>query len=149
MNHVFEKAMTFVARWEWRNRVDGAPTDDPKDPGGYTKYGMAQRYHPDIIVRDLTLPEALNIYWKEYWQPLQPDNLSWQMAIAAMDSAVNCGVSRAKAWVKDSKTARELIEKRMAFHLSKKNPRFEKGWINRCNDLKKYLDILEQNDGMA
>lgn len=141
----FERAMEFISKWEWRGRLDGAPTNDPKDPGGFTKFGIAQKFHPELVVANLTLQQALEIYWKDYWLPSNAGSYPTEMAIAVMDAAVNCGVSRAKAWARDSKTARELNEKRISFYLSKKNPRFEKGWINRVNDLNKYLDIIRQD----
>jgi lysozyme family protein len=144
MKHVFEKAMTFVAKWEWTNRMDGHLTEDPHDPGGVTKFGISQRAHPELDVRALTLPDAMQVYWSQYWVPIGGDGLPWDLAIAAFDTAVNVGVRRTRKWLETHQTRQALLERRTAYYLSLNNPRFEKGWLNRVNDLKKYLDILEQ-----
>ena len=141
----FETAMDFVAQWEWGHREDGALTDDPKDPGGLTKFGVAQRAHPDVDVASLTLSQALEIYHREYWTVLNADSLDLGMAIAAMDSTVNCGMSRTQEWLRICSTWQSLCNARSMYYLSLKMPRFEKGWLNRMNDLKKYITIVEQN----
>lgn len=43
--------------------------NDPNDPGGPTKWGIATNYHPGVIVEDLTWEDALAIYKREYWNP--------------------------------------------------------------------------------
>ncbi len=72
---------------------EGGQTNDPKDPGGLTRFGIAQKFHPDINVATLTLEEAKDIYKKEYWSPLSADVIQSQ-AVAEMlfDAAVNIGV---------------------------------------------------------
>ena len=144
----FEKAMEFVATWEWRGRADGYPTDDPKDPGGYTRWGISQRANPDVDVKNLDLVGALDIYRKRYWNVMNCDSFPMPMAVALMDSAVNTGVGRTKKFLQgidldDPFAWAKLCEKRVAFYLSLKNPRFEKGWLGRVNDLKKYITIKQ------
>jgi len=39
---------------------------DPADPGGTTKYGIAQRSHPNVDVENLTYEQAREIYRREY-----------------------------------------------------------------------------------
>ena len=63
----FTQAMKFVSKWEWMDKPDGAYTNDPKDPGGETKYGIAKSSHPNIAIQDLTLVQALEIYYQDYW----------------------------------------------------------------------------------
>jgi lysozyme family protein len=48
---------------------EGGYVDDPDDPGGETKFGIAKRYHPDVDVESLTPAQARWIYYHEYWKP--------------------------------------------------------------------------------
>ena len=48
-------------------RHDGGFSDDPDDPGGPTKYGICQRDHPAVDIRNLTLDGAVAIMAAEYW----------------------------------------------------------------------------------
>lgn len=140
-------AMKFVGKWEWGNRKDGGYTNDPDDPGGETKWGISKKAHPDLDIETLTLPEALDIYWNEYWQPAGCEDMELPMAVAVFDTAVNCGVSKAVAWEEDSFTYKELLAKRVNYYASlvRHKPalnKYYKGWINRIVDLRKYCDIL-------
>lgn len=47
---------------------EGKINDTPGDPGGLTKYGIAQNYNPDVDVKNLTLDGALAIYKAGYWR---------------------------------------------------------------------------------
>lgn len=49
--------------------AEGGESHDPQDPGGLTRFGIAQRYHPDVDVATLTKPAAERIYWTTYWLP--------------------------------------------------------------------------------
>ncbi len=48
-------------------------TDDAQDPGGPTKYGIAQNYHEEVDVKNLTEEQAFQIYYDEYWLPANLD----------------------------------------------------------------------------
>lgn len=69
-----------------------ALTDDPDDPGGPTRYGIAQNYHAGVDAKTLTEEAAKAIYRKDYWDPICGDAILNQ-AVAEMlfDSAVNLG----------------------------------------------------------
>lgn len=148
------QAFAFIAIWEWGNRKDGGYTNDLTDPGGETKWGISKRAYPDIDIKSLTKEEALIIYEKDYWLKIGADKMEKRMAIACFDSAVNCGVGRTRSWlaelenkpdVKDK--ARWMIQRRTQYYLDlvKKRPalnKYIKGWLNRVNDLSKYIDIV-------
>lgn len=145
----FQAAMKFVSKWEWMNRPDGAMTNDPKDPGGLTKFGVAQASHPNIDLKQLTLAGALEIYHLEYWQKYQLDTLPFPFSVAVFDCYVQHRPSVVQGWLKSSPQIQELLEVRRVFYLSliAHNPsleRFRKGWLARLNDLSKYLAILSQ-----
>jgi lysozyme family protein len=74
---------------------EGGYVNDPKDPGGETKYGLSKRSFPGEDIKNLTLDRAKVIYKNMYWGPAGcdavPDCLKYQM----FDTAVNCGVATA------------------------------------------------------
>src|SRR5512140_2443201 len=66
-------------------------TDLPMDHGGPTKFGIAQRWNPDVDVRSLTREQAIEIYWGRYWQGHGYERLPETIAIKVFDLAVNLG----------------------------------------------------------
>jgi len=84
----FQRAM------EWILEAEGPDTNDPNDPGGYTRFGLSERAHPGVDVRNLTPGAAERIYRKLYWNPIQADSLPPALAIVLFDAAVNLGVKR-------------------------------------------------------
>jgi hypothetical protein len=150
MDNNFTKAMQFVGQWEWGNRPDGGYTNDPVDPGGETKWGISKRYDPNLDIKNLTLDEAMKIYWKDYWLKAKCDEKDLALAVATFDSAVNCGVSRATEWAADG-SFDSVINKRRNYYTSlvTRKPalnKYFKGWIRRCVDLQKYCEILSHPD---
>lgn len=85
----FGQAVAFVLAHE------GGLSRDPRDPGGITKYGISQRAYPGLDVRALTEAQAVALYHRDYWLRLRCDELPAEIALALMDTAVNCGVRRA------------------------------------------------------
>lgn len=64
----------------------------PGDPGGTTKYGISQRAHPSVDIAGLTLEGALDIYRREYWNPMALDRIQSQpIATEIFEFAVNAG----------------------------------------------------------
>ncbi len=61
------------------------------DDGGTTRWGIAQRYHPNVDVANLTREGAVAIYRSEYWDKLRCDDLPPGLAFLAFDLAVNPG----------------------------------------------------------
>ena len=82
----FDKAFRFLMR------VEGGYVNDPRDPGGITKYGISKRAYPDLDIANLTEEDAKTIYQKDYWQACHCDDLSPELALAVFDCAVNQGV---------------------------------------------------------
>jgi hypothetical protein len=83
---LFEKAIEVVLEHE-----GGEFTDDPRDKGGATKFGIAQRWNPDVDVKSLTRSQAIVIYWDRYWKGRRYEELPEQVAIKVFDLAVNLG----------------------------------------------------------
>lgn len=154
MTTKFEYAINFVLRWEvgldrstGKLRSDGGLNNDD---GSWTKYGIRQAANPDVDVKNLSYEDAIVIYRRKYWDPYTFDKYEIGLSCALFDSGVNCGPGKALKWyekVKDEKDpAYRLVEQRNIFYhdlaKQKKYQPFLRGWLNRTNDLKKYIDII-------
>ena len=71
--------------------IEGHPTNDPRDPGGLTRWGIAQNKHPEIDVANLTLDGAKQFYQNAIWTPMKLDFLPTPLNVFVFDSAVNQG----------------------------------------------------------
>lgn len=131
----FERAFFFVMKWEGGAEM----TNDPADPGGLTKYGIAQRSHPGLDVASLTEQQAMAIYRTEYWQGSGADALPWPLNLTHFDFAVNAGVGQAHATLAvsgcDFATYQSL---RRSFYRGLNSSRYGGGWLSRVNDLERY-----------
>lgn len=77
----------------------GGLVDHPKDPGGLTKWGIAQKAHPELNIRALTRADAEDIYDRDYWLPCAGPRLPPGLDLVAMDGSVNSGVKRGVKWL--------------------------------------------------
>lgn len=85
MSENFERAFTLVVG------IEAGLVDDPKDPGGLTKFGISQRQYPKVDIRGLTLDGARAIYQRDYWNAHNLDSLEYGKALLVFDCAVNGG----------------------------------------------------------
>lgn len=81
--------------------IEGGYTDDPRDSGGKTNYGITEQKARNwgYIGPMNELPKALavQIYRTDYWDAIQLDrvaDISPSVARELFDTAVNCGVGR-------------------------------------------------------
>jgi len=74
---------------------EGGYVNDPKDPGGETKYGISKRAYPSIRIASLTIDEAKTIYKKDYWIPAGCESVPDELRFDLFDMAVNSGVKQA------------------------------------------------------
>jgi len=85
----------------------GTYTNDPRDRGGPTKFGVtlkalsAYRGAPCVAgdVQALTEDEALALYRRDYWHPIAGDQLPAGVNLVAFDCAVNQGPGHAARWL--------------------------------------------------
>jgi lysozyme family protein len=149
----FEAALAFVLE------AEGGESNDRNDPGGLTRYGIAQNRHPGVDVASLTLEQAKAIYRRDYWQPIHGDSLPAGLALALFDACVNVGVGRGVSLLQQalgvqidgvvgSKTLAaalrqcrsglpKFLARRALYYveLAQSNPRFRTylhGWLVRC-----------------
>jgi len=68
--------------------LEGKPSDDPRDPGRFTIWGLSSRYNPGVTPAT-TLEQAKKIYLEKYWIPAGCDDWPFPMDICLFDSQVN------------------------------------------------------------
>lgn len=74
---------------------EGGYVNDPRDPGGETKFGISKRAYPDIDIAALTVEQAKAIYKRDYWDRARCDELPPVVAFHVFDTAVNSGIGQA------------------------------------------------------
>lgn len=81
--------------------IEGGYTDDPRDSGGKTNFGIteatARAWGYGGEMKDLPIKLAVEIYRKDYWDALQLDRVaavSQATAMEMFDTGVNCGLAR-------------------------------------------------------
>jgi hypothetical protein len=145
MRENFSVAVGFVLKHE------GGYVNDPDDPGGETKFGIAKRYHPDVDIKALDERAAADIYLNEYWLPTC-DILSFPKDLIFFDTAVNMGRKAANELLSTTQTWEEMLFRRMRGYTQKvvDEPRKMKyifGWMRRCLEL--YQMIKDEQKGRA
>ena len=78
---------------------EGGYVNDPRDPGGETKFGISKRAYPGVDIKNLTRDQAINIYRRDFWDRVQGDKLPRAFAFQALDAAVNHGIGNAVRWM--------------------------------------------------
>lgn len=82
----FDTAVDIVLKHE------GGYVWNPKDPGGETKYGISKRSYPNVDIKNLTIPQAKDIYYKDFWVKCGFDKIeSDRIAFRLFDLGVNVG----------------------------------------------------------
>lgn len=87
--------MNFDKAFELVVGVEGGYVNDPRDPGGETKYGISKRSYPNFDIQRLTIDKAKDIYLNDYWKVCKCDSLPWPLSAFVFDSAVNQGTDPA------------------------------------------------------
>ncbi len=81
---------------------EGGYVNNPRDPGGETKYGISKRAYPALDIADLTLDDAKGIYKRDYWERAQCDRLHPDLAFQVFDGAVNSGIGNSIRWLQEA-----------------------------------------------
>ena len=82
----FDKAFELVVAQE------GGYSNDPRDSGGETKWGISKQAYPTVDVYNLTLQEAKELYRSDFWMKVHGDQIPYPLNVFVFDSAVNQGV---------------------------------------------------------
>jgi hypothetical protein len=143
----FDDALKFVLKWE------GGLSDHAADPGGRTNKGVTHETYsawlkkkglPNKPVDQITDAEVKQIYYEEYWVASGADKIQDpRLALAHFNAAVNMGVGRAEELMKKSggNPDKYIAEQEALYKRFANNGQgvFLEGWLNRSNDLKKYI----------
>ena len=133
--------------------IEGGYVNDPRDPGGETKYGISKRSFPNEDIKNLTPERAYEIYKENYWDKVKADYLPWPVNYLVFDFAVHSGPARAAKTlqkvlgiVQDGIVGAKTISaahrttehhcamfmtERMKFLASLGRPHYMNGWSNR------------------
>jgi len=74
---------------------EGGYSNNPKDPGGETNWGISKRSYPELDIKNLTQDDAKAIYKRDFWDKCKCSRLECGLDFAIFDCAVNSGVSQA------------------------------------------------------
>ncbi|MBI1684468.1 glycoside hydrolase family 108 protein [Caulobacter hibisci] len=97
--------MTFDAAFEILIGHEGGYVNDPRDPGGETKFGISKRSYPNEDIKALSLARAKAIYYDDFWRAAGCDKVAG-LAFDLFDTAVNSGVRRAVEILQEAVGAR-------------------------------------------
>src|SRR6266704_3490079 len=83
---------------------EGGYTNDPRDPGGPTNFGITLIDYRKYIrtsgsaedVRKMNIEDAKKIYRSKYWDALKCDTLPSGVDYTVFDYGVNSGIGRSK-----------------------------------------------------
>lgn len=131
MQGSFNQAANFVLQWE------EYISNIPGDKGGLTIWGIASAFWPKDVEKMKNMSKedsfayAKEFYKREYWNPCSCDDLSYPLDVIVMDTAVNCGVGRAKSFLKETPNWMDYLMMRIKFYVDSTQEQFDDGWINR------------------
>ena len=133
---------------------EGGQSNHPADPGGLTKFGISQRAYPTLDIAHLTLADAEALYRRDYWQPIQGDQLPPGLDLLMLDCAVNQGIVTAIKLLQQSLQIRDdgllgpktltaaevampdvldafAAERALRYEFNKNEATFGRGWYRR------------------
>ena len=73
-------------------KKEGGYVNDPKDPGGETKYGISKKAFPNVDIKSLTKEDAKKIYMDNYWKPSKAESIPEKLRHIYFDMCVNFGI---------------------------------------------------------
>ena len=128
---------------------EGGYVNDPRDPGGETKFGISAKAYPDLNIKTLTVEDAKRIYFSDYWHKAGCYMLPAGLAYAVFDAAVNAGVGRATRWMQEAvgtvPDGRIGPATRAAISASMRNPLAVLETLNAIR-LKHYMSLSNMTD---
>ena len=72
---------------------EGGYSNDARDPGGETNWGVSKRSYPGVDIKNMTMDQAKAIYRRDFWMPLGDAHPAIKFQV--FDFAVNGGLSAA------------------------------------------------------
>ena len=129
----------------WIVDVEGGYVNDSRDPGGETKFGISKRAYPHLNIREITEHQAMQIYEKDYIEPVRRKVADERMVWLVADAAVQHGLSRALDWLESYPTFDAYLSRRIRFYTRLSNfDHFGRGWMNRIAKLMEAISRLDE-----
>lgn len=94
--------MTFDEAFDVVIGHEGGYVNDPRDPGGETRYGISKRAYPTEDIANLTLDRARFLYKRDYWDRIRADEMPAAWRLPMFDTAVNMGTGTAVRMMQDA-----------------------------------------------
>lgn len=147
MKENFKKCFDLTMKWEGGSKY----IDNPKDPGGPTKWGVdiATLSHElgkqatPLQVFNLTEDDAAQIAQKRYWNAIGGDALPSGVDMICFDVAYNSGAGRALQFLHDTHYAKTTVDRIKTIDMLRKSfwqhlkiwVTFGRGWSRREADI--------------
>ena len=133
----FDRAEKFTIDLESKSSI----AKDVGDGHGMTKYGITEKDHPGVDVKNLTLDQAKGIYRKEYWDHFGCDDLPYPLDCIHFDTAVNMYNKAPQILAQSGNDPAKYLSLRTERYrsIAAANPDKQKylnGWLNRVCRLK-------------
>ena len=142
----FDKAFRFVIRQEG-GYLSEQQAKEQGDRGGATKFGISQKFNPDVDVHNLTLSQAKEIYYRKYWLDTGCINLEPALAFCHFDASINCGPSTAQGFLLHSRgegyKAYCKLRKDYYQKIGLSNPQFLDSWLRRLGEVEAFAEDLD------
>ena len=135
MRENFDKAFELLME------LEGYESNDKDDKGGFTRYGISQKYNPDINVPKLTREKAKDIYLERYWKKLGCDEREYPCDVALFIQGVNIGVL-AKTFMDASNGLLDFFMKCLNHYCTREKAQRDKYLAGWCNRLLKLWEAL-------
>lgn len=87
------KGLTFDEACDRLLSHEGDYVNDPRDPGGETRFGISKRSYPHLDIRSLTRDQAKEIYRRDFWDVVGTARPA--ITFQVFDFAVNSGIGTA------------------------------------------------------
>jgi len=86
---IFKKCMPVILRNE------GGYINHPNDPGGETNFGIAKKFYPNEDIKNMTIPRATYLYYRDYWLPMNLKGFkNEELVLQVFDFGINAGIRR-------------------------------------------------------
>lgn len=69
--------------------IEGTVSNDPKDYGKLTKFGISEVYFPEVRDPNFTIERAKEIYRSEFWEPSHCEEMPIGYALLFFDARIN------------------------------------------------------------
>jgi lysozyme family protein len=86
----------FLKAFDYLLKHEGGYVNDKADPGGETNSGISKRSYPNLDIKNLTLEQAKEIYFRDFWLKGKYEQINDEnIAIKLFDLGVNVGINQA------------------------------------------------------